>query len=222
MPPRGSSCARDPLAQRLFRHKIRTRDLRGGKAADQAQRERDASVHPEHGMARGEDEPQHVIIDHLIQRLLQSVSKPLLLPLQLARQSSMLLYEHAAAPQRIDRAPLRRGHQPCPGIVRDAFLGPNFEGTHKRILSQLLGYADIVGDASNRGDELRVDSIFHTASTVLWTSLIRMRLPGQLLEPFRRLLNVVGKVRHLVNLADFDLLGVRHGCPLCPFDGLFA
>src|ERR1022692_2456465 len=68
----------------------------------------------------------------------------------------------------------------------------------------------------------RVDSIFHTASIVLWKSLIRMRLPGQLLEPFRRLLDVFGKVRHLVNLADFDPLVVGHGCPLCPFDGLFA
>ena len=49
-------------------------------------------------MARGEDEPQHVIVDHLIQRVLQSVSKPLLLPLQLAAELSMLLYEHAGAP----------------------------------------------------------------------------------------------------------------------------
>ena len=68
-------------------------------SADQAQRERDASFHRKHGMARGEDEPQHVIIDHLIQRVLQSVSKPLLLPLQLAGNLFMLLYEHAAAPQ---------------------------------------------------------------------------------------------------------------------------
>src|ERR1035438_758337 len=39
--------ARDPLAQRLFRHKKRTRDLRRGEAADQAQRERDASFRSE-------------------------------------------------------------------------------------------------------------------------------------------------------------------------------
>ena len=145
--------ARDPLAQRLFRHKKRTGDLRRGEAADQAQRKRDASFHRKHGMARGEDEPQHVIVDHLIQRLLQSVSKPLLLPLQLAGNFFMLLYEHVAAPERIDRAPLRRLHQPCRGIVRDAFLGPNFEGSHERILRQFLGNADIVGDAGNRGDE---------------------------------------------------------------------
>jgi hypothetical protein len=98
-------------------------------------------------MARGEDEPQHVIIDHLIQRVL-GVSKPLLLPLQLAGTLFMLLYEHAAAPQRIDRAPLRRLHQPCPGIVRDAFLGSNFEGSHERILRQFLGDADVIAHAT--------------------------------------------------------------------------
>lgn len=143
----------DPLAQRLFGHEKRTRDFRRGEAADQAQRERDASFHRKHGMARGEDEPQHVIIDHLIQRVLQGVSKELLLPLQLAGNLLMLLYEHAAAPQRIDRAPLGRLHQPCPGIVRDAFLGPDFEGRHERILRQFPGNAEIVRDASNRGDE---------------------------------------------------------------------
>src|ERR1700728_4087879 len=68
----------------------------------------------------------------------------------------------------------------------------------------------------------RVDSIFHTAAIVLWASLIRTQLPGQLFEPFRRLPHVLRKVRHLVNLADFDPLGVGHGCPLRPFDGLFA
>ena len=104
-PPFGT---RDPLAQRLFRDKKRTRDLRRGEAADQG-------------------------------------------------------------------PPLRRLHQPCPGIVRCAFLGSNFEGSHERIQSQLLGNADIVGDASNRGDR-RVDSIFHTASIVLATSLMQPRL----------------------------------------------
>ena len=49
-------------------------------------------------MAGGEDEPQHVIVDHLIQRVLQRVSKPLLLKLQLAGNLFVLLYEHAAAP----------------------------------------------------------------------------------------------------------------------------
>jgi len=53
--------ARDPLAQCLFRHKKRTRDLRRGEAADQAQRERDASFRRKHGIARGEDEPQQLL-----------------------------------------------------------------------------------------------------------------------------------------------------------------
>ena len=164
--------AGDPLAQRLLRHQERTRDLRRGEAADQAQRERDASFHREDGMARGEDEAQHVDADHLIERELQRVSEPLLLPLQLAADLPVLLLEHAAAPQRIDRAPLRRRHQPGPGSVRDAGLGPDFEGRYERFLRQLLGEADIAGDASDRGDEacgldrpLRLDRLVDGAQT---------------------------------------------------------
>jgi len=68
----------------------------------------------------------------------------------------------------------------------------------------------------------RVDSSFHTASIVLWTSrmLIWLRRSGaRILQP---LLNVLWEVGHLVNLADFDRLVVRHRRPLCPFNGLFA
>ena len=41
----------------------------------------------------------------------------------------------------------------CPGIVRDALLGPNFEGRHQGVLGELLGDADVAGDAGNGGDE---------------------------------------------------------------------
>lgn len=106
----------------------------------------------------------------MIERVLESVCKPLLMLRQLAGNLFMLLCEHAAAPQRIDRAPIRCLHQPRPRIVRDAFLGPNFKSSHERILRQFLGNADIEGDAAIAAMR-RVDSIFHTASIVLWTSL---------------------------------------------------
>ncbi len=178
--------AGDPLAQRLFRDEKRTRDLRRGEAADQAQRERDASFHRKHGMARGEDETQHVIIDHLIQRVLQRVSEPLLLPLQLAGNLFMLWDEHAAATQRIDRAPFRRRHQPCAGIVRDAFLGPDFEGGHERILRQLLGDADIVSDARNRGDEACGLDLPHGLNGLRYIAHRAARESGELRSPRRR------------------------------------
>ena len=92
-------------------------------------------------------------VDHLIQRTLQGVSKPILLPLQVAGDLLVLLHEHPAAPERIDRAPLRRRHQPCPGPLGNPFLGPDFEGRHERILRQLFGDADVAGDASDGGDE---------------------------------------------------------------------
>ncbi len=104
-------------------------------------------------MTCGEDEAEDVVVDHMVQGVLECVGQLLLLELQLAGNLFMLLQKHAAASQGIDRASLRRRHQPCAGIVRETFLRPNFEGSHERILRELLGNTDIVSDASNRGDE---------------------------------------------------------------------
>jgi hypothetical protein len=73
VPPRGLLGARDPLAQRLFQHKKRTRDLRRGEATDETQCERDAGFDREYRMARGEDEPEDVIIDHLVSEMCSKI-----------------------------------------------------------------------------------------------------------------------------------------------------
>jgi hypothetical protein len=46
----------------------------------------------------------------------------------------VLLQEQLATTQRVERAPLCRGHQPRSGTFGDAFFGPEFERSHQGIL----------------------------------------------------------------------------------------
>src|SRR5215470_8388889 len=94
--------AKDPLPHRFLRHKKSTGDLRRSEAADQTQRKRDASFHRKHGMARGKDKPQQVIVDHLIQSVVHGLSEPLLLRLKLASNFFVRLYKHLPTAQTID------------------------------------------------------------------------------------------------------------------------
>jgi hypothetical protein len=55
----------------------------------------------------------------------------------------------------------------CQGYLLRATL----KGRNQRVLGKFLGNADIAGDAAIAAMS-RVDSIFHTASIVLWTSLM--------------------------------------------------
>src|SRR5215510_13754643 len=147
--------AKDPLSYRFLRYKKGPGDLRRSEAADQTQRKRDASFYREYRMACGKDQPQHVIVDHLIQRLVHRLSEPLLLHLKLPSNFFVLLYKHLPAAQTIDGTPLCRRHQPRSGIFGDTFFGPPLKGRNQRVLGKFFGNADIAGDAGNRSDEPR-------------------------------------------------------------------
>jgi len=62
--------AKDPLPQCLLRHQEGKGNLGCGEAADQTQRQCDASFNCEDWMASGKDEAQDVIIDDLVQCLI--------------------------------------------------------------------------------------------------------------------------------------------------------
>jgi hypothetical protein len=125
-------------------------------------------------MARGKDKPQYVIVDYLIERLVHSLSQPLLLRLKLASDFFMLLSEHLPAPQTVDRAPLRRGHQPWGGIFRNTFFGPPLERRNERVLGQLLRNADIASDAGNRGDKPRGFDLPHRLNRPVDSAHLRL------------------------------------------------
>src|SRR6185436_1315314 len=108
--------AKDPLSHRFLRHKKGAGDLRRSEAADQTQGKRDAFFHRKHRMASGKDKPQHVIVDHLIQSPVHTLSEALLLLLKRPGNFFVILYKHLPTAQTIDGTPLRRGHHPRSGI----------------------------------------------------------------------------------------------------------
>src|SRR5262245_53968566 len=94
--------AKDPLSYCFLRYKKGPGDLRRSEAAEQTQRKRDASFYREYRMAGGEDQPQHVVVDNLIQCLVHRVSEPLLLHLEFPSNFVVLLYKHLCPAQTID------------------------------------------------------------------------------------------------------------------------
>ena len=76
-------------------HEERARDLLGGQAAEQAQRERDARLGREHRMAGGEHEAQQVVADVVVERGVEIGRGLLLLGLELAAELVVLALERA-------------------------------------------------------------------------------------------------------------------------------
>ena len=126
--------AEDALAHGFFRHQEGAGNFRRGEAADQTQGKSDAAFDRKDGMAGREDEPEHVIVDDLIQCVIQSIAEMLLLKFEFAGNFFVLLHQHLATAKIIDGAALGRGHQPRAGILGDAFSGPDFEGGDERVL----------------------------------------------------------------------------------------
>ena len=127
--------AEDALAHGFFRHQEGAGNFRRGEAADQTQGKSDAAFDRKDRMAGREDEPEHVIVDDLIQRAIQSIAEMLLLlKFEFAGNFFVLLHQHLATAKIIDGAALGRGHQPRAGIFGDAFSGPDFEGSDERVL----------------------------------------------------------------------------------------
>ena len=147
--------AHDALRDRRLRDEERARDLVGGQAAEQAQRQRDARLGGEHRMAGGEHEAQEIVADVVVERGVEVRHGRLLLDLELVAELLVLALEQLVAAQAIDGAMLGGRHQPGAGVVRDARLRPALERGDQRVLRQLLGQADVAHDAREAGDELR-------------------------------------------------------------------
>src|SRR5258708_13459639 len=71
--------------------------------------------------------------------------------LELTTEMFVLLVLHLAAPQVVDRTMLCRRHEPGPGIIRDAGLGPLLERGDDRVLRQLFADADATDAARQPG-----------------------------------------------------------------------
>lgn len=62
----------DALGNRRRRHQERARNLLGGQAAEQTQRDRNARLGGEYRMACGEDQTQQIVADVVVDRGIQT------------------------------------------------------------------------------------------------------------------------------------------------------
>ena len=99
----------------------RARDLLGGQAAEQAQRQRDARLGRQHRMAGDEDQPQQVVADVVVEGASsKSGVDGVLRRLHVVADLFVLAIEHLAAAEVIDGPVLGGGHQPGARVARDA------------------------------------------------------------------------------------------------------
>ena len=133
----------------------RARDLFGGQAGEQFQRQRDAGLGRQHRVAGREDQPQQVIAHIVIQRSLEIGHRVFLARLHLVADLLVFVIGQLVAAEMIDAAALGDGHQPRAGITRDAFLRPLLERGDERILRQILGQADVARHPRERRNQLR-------------------------------------------------------------------
>lgn len=103
-------------------------------------------------MARDEHEPQKVVADVLVDDRLQLRSLR-------GRRGGLLLdlvvlaALHLAPPQLVERAVLRRGHEPGAGVVRDPARGPALHRHDQRLLREVLGEPDVAHHAHEAADQ---------------------------------------------------------------------
>ena len=128
--------ARDAFFHRVGRDQIRLRDLIGGKAAHLAQRQRDATVQRERGMAAREDQSELIVVQMLFSPRLR-----------FARRSAGGLVEKLAASlvtaQHIDAFETTGGDQPRSRICGDTFDGPLLERDSERLLRGFFGSVEV-------------------------------------------------------------------------------
>ena len=126
-------------------------DLGGGEPADQAQRERGPGLRREGGVAGQEDEPQHVVLD--VVDLAVEVGHLRLLSSTRVLDLRDLAPEGVGAPEVVDAAPLRGGHQPCGRVVRYAGGGPLLQRSHQGVLREIRGELHVAGHPHEGADE---------------------------------------------------------------------
>lgn len=144
----------DPLRDGGLRDEERAGDLVRLEAAEQTQRERDARLRREHRVAGREHEPEQVVAHVVVDRRLDVRRAPLGV-VQVAAELGVLARQHLRAPRVVERAVLRRGHEPSPGPLRHALRRPALQRRHERVLGELLGDADVAHDAGEPRDEAR-------------------------------------------------------------------
>ena len=151
--------AHDALRDRRLRHEERARDLGRREAADHAQRQRDARLHREHGVARDEHQAQHVVADLIVERLVDRLALVADLPAQRLELSAELLVlaphelRAADAYRSRDASPSAMSH--APGLSGMPSAGHCSSAATSASCASSSATADVAHDAREARDELR-------------------------------------------------------------------
>src|SRR5439155_14017486 len=188
------------------------------------------------GMAGGENEAKEIVADIVVDRGVE-IRTGVLAGLEVAPELLVLSLEQLVPAQAVDPAVLRGRHEPGARVVRNARLGPSLERGDEGVLRQVLGETDVANHPREAGDELgrldpkdRVDRAMGVGSrhgyrshhlhsrgarpTLRKGPRLSPALSGLRLhlgKPGRRLLDVGGKIRHLLHLANLDRLVLGTG-----------
>ncbi|MEJ2459830.1 MAG: hypothetical protein P8Y58_17500 [Novosphingobium sp.] len=161
--------AHDALGQGRQGNEKGMGDFFGGETAYLAQGKGDLGVRRQGRVAAGEDQPQKVVLDLLALAhgavVVRGGDRPAgIFQRVQARPAAMAVDGLEAA----DR------DQPCPGIVRFAFLRPLFEGGPKGIVQRFLGQVEVAQPSNERGEDAarlcpvdRLDSFPYTFSGIV-------------------------------------------------------
>ncbi len=147
--------AHDPLRDRRHRNEECARDLVRRQPAEETQGERGTCLGGEDRMAGDEHEAKQIVADGIVDRIVELVHIRLLPRFELTAELLMLAIEQSSAPNVIDRAMVRRGHEPGARIVGSSRLRPLLERGDERVLRELLSHADVADDAGEPGDDPR-------------------------------------------------------------------
>ena len=143
----------DALGDGRHRDEEGARDLFGGQAAEQAQREGDPGLGGEHRVASGEHEAQQIVADGIVDGRVEHRDRLLLSHRQLVAELGVFAVEQLVASQQVDRPMLGGGHEPGARVVRHARLRPPLERDDQRVLGQVFGEPDVAHHACQAGDE---------------------------------------------------------------------
>ena len=98
---------------------------------------------------------QEIVADLVVERRVEIGAGQALLRLELVTELLVLALEQLVPAEMVDRAMLRRGHEPGARVARDALLRPLFERRDQRVLCEVLGDTDVAHDPRQPGDEPR-------------------------------------------------------------------
>jgi uncharacterized protein YfaT (DUF1175 family) len=106
-------------------------------------------------MAGDEHQAQQVVADVVVRETVRIVAHGVSVQFEFDAVFVLAAGVQGALAQMVDGPPLRRGHQPCGGVVRHAVDGPALQRDDQHVLRQFLGDADIAGHARHARHQLR-------------------------------------------------------------------